>query len=363
MDSAPEKLQSQVISFLRFPLIVAVVFVHSNPGVVIFNGVSFINICNFPIYQEVRYFITDIVARIAVPAFFLISGFLFFRKIDCFNSKIYIQKLKKRGKTLLIPYLFWNLVVILIYYLAQTFLNGLVSGNNLLIADYTWKNWLHAFWDGNAGENVPVNLPLWFIRDLMVDVILTPVIYFGIKRIKILFVLIPGIIWFVYPWFDIKGFNIASFVFFSFGAYLALEKNNIISIYDRIFPYSIGIYLILAVCNLLLKEYDWHIYIHNASILIGISLVFSLTAYYLKKGVWHVNSFLAKSSFFIYVYHSMPTTFIKRVLVKIIQPQTDMSLILLYLLIPAISITIGLGIYKILIKYVPAFTMFITGSR
>lgn len=363
MDPTQEKLQSQIISFLRFPLIVAVVFIHCNPGIVILNGQSIINGYEFPVYEEIRYFISDIVARIAVPTFFVISGFLFFRNTDGFNAATYVQKLKRRGKTLLIPYLFWNAVVILLFFLAQTFFNGLLSGNNLLISDYTWKNWLHAFWDGNVGENVPINLPLWFIRDLMVNVILTPVIYWGIKRTRILFVLIPGAIWFAYPWLEIPGINIASFVFFSFGSYFAIEKKNMISIYDKILPYSLWLYLALAICNLLFKKYEWHIYIHNAGILVGMALVVSLTAYFIKKGTWHVNSFLEKSSFFIYVYHSMPTTFIKRVMVKIIQPQTDISLFFLYLLIPTISITLGLVIYRILMKYVPDFTKIITGSR
>lgn len=184
MNPELEKLQSSVISFLRFPLIVAVVFIHSIPENVGLNALSDVTNDNLTVYEGTRYFISNIVARIAVPAFFFISGFLFFRKTDYFNINAYVQKLKKRGKSLLIPYLFWNLVVILLSWGTQTFLKDLLSGKNLLITDYTWLNWLQAFWNGNAGKNMPINYPLWFIRDLMVVVLFSPIVYWGIKRLQ-----------------------------------------------------------------------------------------------------------------------------------------------------------------------------------
>ena len=96
MDSKLKDLQFQVISFLRFPLIVAVVFIHSNSGNVVFNGLLATTNINFFVYEEVRYYISEIVARIAVPTFYFISGFLFWEKTDCFNIGVYMKKLKKR---------------------------------------------------------------------------------------------------------------------------------------------------------------------------------------------------------------------------------------------------------------------------
>jgi fucose 4-O-acetylase-like acetyltransferase len=56
-----------------------------------------------------------VLGGIAVPLFFFISGFLFFLNIENFNLQSYGNKLQTRGKTLLIPYLFWNLFAIAIY--------------------------------------------------------------------------------------------------------------------------------------------------------------------------------------------------------------------------------------------------------
>lgn len=94
MSLDSNRLQSQVISCLRFPLIVAVVLIHSKPGDLVFNGTPAFD-QEFPIYESVRYFLSDIVCRIAVPAFFFISGFLFFFKADNFTISVYWSKIRK----------------------------------------------------------------------------------------------------------------------------------------------------------------------------------------------------------------------------------------------------------------------------
>lgn len=72
-------LQSKVISFLRFPLIVAVVMIHSSPQHIIVGGVEFFDDNNLGFYGYIYNLITEIIAQSAVPLFFFISGFLFFK--------------------------------------------------------------------------------------------------------------------------------------------------------------------------------------------------------------------------------------------------------------------------------------------
>ena len=93
-------LQSQTINWLRFPLIVLVVFIH-NQG----KGTSLSDVIipwgamqGTDYYNLLRLFITSVFARIAVPTFFIISGYLFFIKIDSFNYRIYKSKIRQRIK-------------------------------------------------------------------------------------------------------------------------------------------------------------------------------------------------------------------------------------------------------------------------
>ena len=51
----------------------------------------------------------SLLTEIAVPYFFIISGFFFFR-ISYYEKNNYFKMLKKKAKTLLIPFIFWNIV-------------------------------------------------------------------------------------------------------------------------------------------------------------------------------------------------------------------------------------------------------------
>ena len=70
MSSNNDRL-SKTIMFLRFPLIVAVVFIHTNLADVMINGRLLVNEGQFPIHDLFRHIITNELARIACSSFFL----------------------------------------------------------------------------------------------------------------------------------------------------------------------------------------------------------------------------------------------------------------------------------------------------
>ena len=72
------KLQSQTINFLRFPLIIGVVLIHSHVLKAVYGGTNILEKVSMPYYIGVSYFISNVLSNIAVPLFFLISGYLFF---------------------------------------------------------------------------------------------------------------------------------------------------------------------------------------------------------------------------------------------------------------------------------------------
>lgn len=102
------ELQSKVLDWLRFPMILLVVYIHYYGDNI--PQTSIVGCC---IYDSIRITISHVISRAAVPIFFLISGYYFFYNTDSFNYKIYIKKLRKRVNTILIPYLIWNGIFIL----------------------------------------------------------------------------------------------------------------------------------------------------------------------------------------------------------------------------------------------------------
>ncbi len=56
----------------------------------------------------IQFFFSEGIARVAVPIFFIISGYLFFLNFQGTKSE-FISKYKKRAKSLLVPFLFWSI--------------------------------------------------------------------------------------------------------------------------------------------------------------------------------------------------------------------------------------------------------------
>ena len=97
---------SQKIKLISFFSIVMVVVLHSYNIDIKQNGVVLALPKDFNWFLQT--FFSFGVTRIAVPIFFIISGFLFFK--DAQNEyPRFNQKILKRFKTLVIPYFFWVL--------------------------------------------------------------------------------------------------------------------------------------------------------------------------------------------------------------------------------------------------------------
>ena len=103
----PDALQSRTISYLRFLMAFAVVLLHaSNAGA---KG-------DLPVYSTMCILLGEGLCRIAVPCFFLISGYLFFKGLARWDWGVWTAKLKRRVHTLLIPYFLWNLLAAVLIY-------------------------------------------------------------------------------------------------------------------------------------------------------------------------------------------------------------------------------------------------------
>lgn len=175
-----KELLLDIISLLRFPLIVLVVFIHVFPCMKGMVGDVFES---YVCFYNIAYYCSEIIARVAVPLFFAISGFLYFYNVGSkLEWSVYKKKQIRRFSSLLVPYFFWNAIVIVEYMLMQELGFDVMKER---ILNYDWKDLLCLFWDmGLVREGVtgfPINYPLWFLRDLMIVTLISPLIFYGIK--------------------------------------------------------------------------------------------------------------------------------------------------------------------------------------
>ena len=365
--------QSKAITQLRFPLIVGVVLIHSHFSEIVINGTNIINGHNTPLYEYISFFFSDILARASVPLFYIISGFLFFHNVQAFTKSVYYKKLKSRSRSLLIPYILWNLIVIFLFFFTDLFFPHLLSGNNKPIADYSFQDWIWAFWNTNMitepatpstrTSSYPICYQFWFIRDLIVVTILTPLIYFFVKRVKIVGLIIIGVLWLFKIEFNIVGLSITALFFFTIGAYYGIHKKSLLELSSKDFLLSSILYIIFSFIILIFKEEKWCHYLQSINIIISCFFLFNITMYCIKKYNWKSNHFLAESSFFIYAYHAMPLAFILKTFFKYFNIDSDFDTLSMYILAPSITIILGLLIYFIMSKFLPKTTAILTGGR
>ena len=109
---------------------------------------------------------------------------------------------------------------------------------------------------------------------------------------------------------------------------------------------------------------SWYIeYVHHLSIILGMLCMIAITSYLLCMGKIKSHHFLTNSSFFIYAFHSMPLVLIIKLLFKLFSLSRILQSACSIFLCPAITIVIGLGLYKSLVILFPKFTAIITGGR
>ena len=190
MNNAPSsQLVTDSITLLRFPLIVAIVFIHTfiagQPNI---DGKVNVEYGQYPIYDLLDHIVRICLAEVAVPLFFVISGFLFFYQCD-FSRETYYNKLRKRIHSLLIPYMIWNTLYLFFVMIVQQLQPSSTSLDRKLVMDYSVIDILDSYWhfDGVIRGYDPICGPLWFIRDLMIVNICSPIVYFCLNNKKIVF--------------------------------------------------------------------------------------------------------------------------------------------------------------------------------
>lgn len=314
---------------------------------------------NSPVIDSlIQNFLTNGLARSAVPLFFTLSGFLFFFNLQPTVTS-FLSKLKKRIFTLFSPYLAWKITILFILLLAHSIFyisNCRIS----FFYDYSFIHFLHFLY------NDPFLYQFWFLRDLMIFVLLSPIFYLLLRYLDWVGLTALFLIWFL----DLRFPHFPGVLFFLLGAYLGLKKFDL----DKPIPYSkiiVILWLSLALFSAYLMAfhglgYDNYIYktvFHKGMVLLGVISLWILADYgtaFLEK---HSFDFLTDFSFFLYAAHEPLTSrVIYPFLRKIIGPEQWTGL-LVYLLGPilVISLVICLGFF--LRKYLVWFYNLLTGGR
>lgn len=372
-----EKIQSLTIDWIRFPMALFVIYIHENP---IITKLDLINLKLDSVFFNNLFSIIfcKLIGQICVPCFLFFSGYLFFSKIYNFNKIIYFSKLKSRFKTLIIPYLLFNILYIAIVLILS--IDSNIDFNNYILE--LTKNWHKVFWNFNTwgttynifNEPVirsgPYLTPLWFLRDLIILIIISPIIYIITKYLNKYFVVILLILYLFKIFINLEPFIYRSFIvslfFFTFGSYLAINKKNIIIEFRRYKYLFLFIFLVSLISSIFYYNDTKYHYLLPLFIISGIITIVNYVSLGFQKKILNLNPILSKSSFFIYCIH--PILFlsysmkITKILFLLILDSNN-AVLATFLISPILCCSIIYFIYKLMLLKTPKILYLLTGNR
>ena len=283
-----------------------------------------------------------IFTELCVPMFFLLSGFLFFYNVpERPTMSLYFKKLRTRVTSLLVPYLIANVIFFVAFWLAQRYFPEMISG----FMGEKWHDPLFVFWTG------PVNLSLWFIRDLMYSILLSPLIWLLVRYTRFWGVLAVGLLWY----FKLLPFYVN--FFFILGAWAAVRKIDVAGGCRRAGPWFLFMYICLFALPL---PYET---LKQITVLAGLPLCVYATGLLMDRFKWEIPSSWAAWCFFMYLYHYLPELVFKKVLTQYFEPSGFWSLMLVFLAVSILTLAVVTGLWWLMKKWMPRTTGVLVGGK
>ncbi len=342
---------SSAINWLRFPLIFLIILLHCYSVVQVTGPAS-------SIYFKTVYPFALWLGETGVPAFFFISGFLFF-----FSQKSYREKLTTRIRTLLVPYLLWNTLLLAVYLLAYGC--GLpVEVNGKAFSSFDAMDYLRLYWDKGSydnGNSTPLLCPFWYIRNLLVMTVLSPVVYYLLRYLREFFLLAVLIWWLLTPH---NAFTSQTVLFFSLGAYFSIFKTNFLSMviaHRKLFLSAFVLLAILDIGSHTLYTTPVNLQLHRLSLIANIPILFLLADACSRRNL--SSSFLTNAAFITFALHYPIVLVIRKGSLLLFANASAMGHILLYIASILLTFLLCVLCSRVLDKYLNPLKKLLSGSR
>ena len=287
------------------------------------------------------------VTRIAVPMFFLISGFLLFRTFE--PSKM-LDKWKTRAFSILLPYIIWCTIYYIYFILCTNIpvLSNLVGSTTPVpISLAEWLRWL---W-------VDEYYTLWFLKSLIIYIALTPLIWLLLKNhlSKVptgLIILLVIII--LKNQLQLNSELLADIEEYLIGSYIGINLSSWTYYKNK----KLSIISLIYIAIMALTAFAYWNTVTEILLFLAIWFVLDLITIPSDKALpWWMSI-----TFFTYVAHDIPLEALEKV-IFILGGSTSPMALLDYIFAPLIIEVVLIFIAYILIRLTPKLWSLLSGGR
>lgn len=350
---------SAAVSRLRLPLIMCVLLIHSNVPALqrAWTG----SMPDAPQWALQAVGNTSLMLdRTATSVFFFISGFLFFLGSEPFSAAVWRGKLRRRASTLLLPYLIWNAVFLLFHFTKNIFSPSVgIPGDSGrgIIGSVCRAFWIYA-------DGCPADLPLWYVRDLMVTVLFAPLIRILVQR-KSAAVGVPLLaawLW-LFPQMGVAGVNPQAFFYFALGAFFSV---NGISLAIRRRTVVVAAALVVVAITAFAQQTFGSAFgevFRLAAVAAIVAIGFGVPPQIRSSHGGRVWRWASDITFFIYAAHALFASASVRLLCVAIPTSNAAGLLAVYVLSPLLTLAATLIFHFILNRLSPLSARILNGGR
>jgi surface polysaccharide O-acyltransferase-like enzyme len=372
-----DKQSSLRLNLLRFPAIIGVVYVHAYGTTVSYAGGTLGQAETNGLTEFIRNLLSQGLARIAVPLFFLMSGYLFFANFR-WSKKTYAEKLRTRMQTLLVPMVFWNILGLALVALVQLFPSiqtvPYFIGSDNLVAQYTPIQYLNAIL---GLKWYPFADHFWFIRDLLILALLAPVLAVILRFAALPFFIVVFFCWVCGIWplpepvvmgWVFGGWPIVlpaamGLFFFSAGALCGINGQSLFA-FDKFGKTALLIYLPILLADAIWYKAWFNMYLHRAGLVVGVAAALYATKLVMRcPRLQQALVTLGGTSFFVYAAHEPILGVVRTLAFKYIPLDWPYTMLLLYLAIPVLVMTPLVLLHRVLVVRCPRVLGIVTGGR
>lgn len=359
---------SQAISFSRIVLIVGLVFLH-------YQEYPDLDISPFTGMDTGAHHLATFVNSFAlffffsvVPLLSMVSGWLFF-SFDAGNAGPSLRhRIRRRFVSLYLPMVCWNVLFLLI--LAALFVWNpgyeLFNDINIHFGRAGLLDYLNAIF---GITRHPVGFQFWFVRDLFVTTLISPLLWLSLKRTPYLGMAILGAAWMAGSGLFIF-FRTDVVFFFYLGAFLRIRRTPLhmgsVTAWSLMALYLVAVTLRTVAPVLIDLSGDRPIFLTLATRSMRLLGVVACWGVFLQLAGTRAGAVVARFgglAFFLHSAHYPLIAEVKIVLSRFLPAPTDGWLIAHYVVSVAITVAIGMSAGLLLARQAPRVFALMNGGR